>query len=90
VLGHSPLRAASHSQTEETTEVRIDCGRGLEQRPQPHYTATASKRRKSKNLNVNAFAAYAAPGAGLKDSYSASGGSASGWWFFGTQLDLSY
>jgi hypothetical protein len=44
----------------------------------------------NKNLNINAFAAYAAPGAGLKQTYSASGGNASGWWFFGTQLNFSY
>src|SRR5258705_8729040 len=28
VLGHSPQRTASHSQTGETTEVGIDCGKG--------------------------------------------------------------
>src|SRR5450631_1222397 len=49
------------------------------------YTYTINK-----NLNINSFAAYAAPGAGLKHSYSASGGNASGWWFFGTQLNVSY
>ena len=49
------------------------------------YTYTINK-----NLNINSFAAYAAPGAGLKHSYSASGGNASGWWFFGTQLNFSY
>jgi hypothetical protein len=49
------------------------------------YTYTINK-----SLNVNAFAAYAAPGAGLKQSYSAGGGNASGWWFFGTQLNFSY
>jgi hypothetical protein len=49
------------------------------------YTYTINK-----NLNINTFVAYAAPGAGLKDSYSVGGGNASGWWFFGTQLNVSY
>ena len=44
----------------------------------------------NKNVNINAFAAYAAPGAGLKELYSASGGGASGWWFLGTQINVSY
>jgi len=44
----------------------------------------------NKNVNVNAFAAYAAPLGGYTDLYSANGGSASGWWFFGTQLNISY
>ena len=49
------------------------------------YTYTINK-----NVNINAFAAYAAPGSGLKQSYSASGGDASGWWFYGAQLNFSY
>ena len=44
----------------------------------------------NKNLNVNLYAAYSAPGAGFKDLYSANGGSASGWWFIGTQFNFSY
>jgi len=44
----------------------------------------------TKNVNVNAFAAYAAPLAGYKDLYSSEGGSASGWWFFGAQINFSY
>jgi hypothetical protein len=43
-----------------------------------------------KQLNVNGFAAYAAPGSGYKDLYAASGGSATGWWFFGAQFNFSY
>ena len=44
----------------------------------------------TKNVNVNAFAAYAAPLAGYKDLYSAEGGTASGWWFLGAQINFSY
>jgi hypothetical protein len=43
-----------------------------------------------KHLNVNGFAAYAAPGSGYKNLYSANGGNADGWWFFGAQLNFSY
>ena len=49
------------------------------------YTYTINK-----NLNINAFTAYAAPGAGIKQLYSANGGGASGWWFYGAQLNFSY
>ena len=43
----------------------------------------------NKNVNINAFAAYAAP-CGYKELYSSNGGSASGWWFLGTQINFSY
>ena len=49
------------------------------------YTYTINK-----NLNINAFTAYAAPGAGIKQLYSANAGGASGWWFYGAQLNFSY
>jgi len=41
-------------------------------------------------VNINAFAAYASPLAGYKELYASSGGGASGWWFVGTQLNVSY
>ncbi len=44
----------------------------------------------SRNVNVNIVAAYAAPGAGYRQLYSANGGSASGWWLLGTQFNISY
>jgi hypothetical protein len=44
----------------------------------------------NKNVNINAFAAYAAPLAGYKELYASSGGSASTWWFLGTQINFSY
>ncbi|MFO1324281.1 MAG: hypothetical protein U1F15_09465 [Burkholderiales bacterium] len=44
----------------------------------------------NKNVNVNAFVGYAAPGAGYKQLYRASGGSASDWWIVGTQFNVSY
>jgi hypothetical protein len=44
----------------------------------------------SKNANMNAFAAYASPLAGYRELYASYGGSASGWWFLGTQLNISY
>ena len=44
----------------------------------------------NKNVNINAFAAYASPLAGYKELYASSGGGASGWWFVGTQLNVSY
>jgi hypothetical protein len=44
----------------------------------------------NKNLNVTAFAAYAWPGAGYKDLYSAQGGSARNWSGLGVQLNVSY
>ena len=46
VLGHSPQGAASHSQTGETTEVGIDCGKGLEQQPQRHHTTARGLERR--------------------------------------------
>jgi Alginate export len=49
------------------------------------YTYTINK-----SLNINAFTAYAAPGAGIKQLYSANAGGASGWWFWGAQLNFSY
>jgi Alginate export len=44
----------------------------------------------NKNVNISAFVAYAAPGAGYKELYSSYGGDASGWWFLGTQINVSY
>jgi hypothetical protein len=44
----------------------------------------------NKNVNMNAFAAYASPLAGYKELYASYGGSAGGWWFLGTQLNVSY
>ena len=38
VLGHSPQGAASHSQTGETTEVGIDCGRDWSNDRRRNYT----------------------------------------------------
>lgn len=49
------------------------------------YTYTFNNR-----LNVNVFAGYLAPGAGYRQLYEASGGSASGWWVVGTQFNVSY
>ncbi|HTP99971.1 MAG TPA: alginate export family protein [Casimicrobiaceae bacterium] len=44
----------------------------------------------NKSVNVNVIAAYAAPGSGYKQLYEGMGGSATGWWFLGTQLNVSY
>lgn len=44
----------------------------------------------SKQVNVNVFAGYATPGAGYRQLYSASGGSAQPWWIIGTQFNISY
>jgi len=41
-------------------------------------------------VNVNALAAYALPGSGVKALYSSMDGTAAGWWFIGTQLNVSY
>src|SRR6185436_9014764 len=44
----------------------------------------------NKNVNLTAFAAYASPLAGYRELYASNGGNASGWWFLGTQLNVSY
>jgi hypothetical protein len=44
----------------------------------------------SKQVNVNAFAGYAAPGAGYRQLYASEGGSAQAWWVIGAQLNFSY
>ncbi|MEO8751674.1 MAG: alginate export family protein [Casimicrobiaceae bacterium] len=44
----------------------------------------------SKSVNVNVVAAYATPGSGYKQLYSANSGSANGWWLLGTQFNISY
>jgi len=44
----------------------------------------------NKNVNVNLIGAYAAPGSGYKELYGGAGGRAAGWWFFGSQLNISY
>ena len=41
-------------------------------------------------MNITTFAAYASPLAGYRQLYASYGGSASGWWFLGTQLNVSY
>ncbi|MFO1315539.1 MAG: alginate export family protein [Burkholderiales bacterium] len=43
-----------------------------------------------KQVNVNAFAAWAAPGAGYRQLYESQGGRAQNWWILGTQLNISY
>ena len=44
----------------------------------------------NKNLNVNVIGAVAAPGSGYRQLYAANGGSASVWWFIGSQFNISY
>ena len=44
----------------------------------------------SRQVSLNAFAAWAAPGAGYRQLYATQGGSAQNWWILGTQLNVSY
>ncbi len=43
-----------------------------------------------KHVNVNVIAGYATPGSGVRAAYEEIGGTATGWWFVGTQLNVSY
>jgi len=68
----------------------VPAGGGVPSKPLANEVDVSWTYTFNKNVNVNVVSAYAAPGSGYKQLYSANGGSASGWWLLGTQFNVSY